>query len=99
MKTDELNKLLKPFGKSIDDLTDKDGWMTDYSEFKTKAIGYEVCPECGREIEIELDGNSDCYMCGQEKVLPCQSCPLAELSICDWTKDMGCSPFPNNEMS
>ena len=98
MKTDEINNLLKPFGKSIDDLTDKDGWITDFSDFSTEAMTYETCPECGREIEITSDGDSDCYICGKKRILPCSICPLAELTICDWNEDNGCSPFPKRKV-
>jgi hypothetical protein len=92
MTNEELNKLLKPFGKTIEDL------IYDYSDFKTEASAIEGCPECTCENEIKQDGTSDCEECGHKEVLPCSECPLNDLSLlCDWDKETRCSPFPKEK--
>jgi len=88
MTNNELNTLLKPFGKSTDDL------IYDYSDFNTEAINTECCPECGCENEIMQNGKSNCKECGHKKILPCAECPLNDLSLCDWDEKTQCSAFP-----
>ena len=88
MNKKELNKLLKPFDKTVKDL------RYDYTAFNTEVLETELCPECGNEIEVRQDGKTDCPECGHKEVLPCALCPLNDESLCDWNIDYRCSAFP-----
>lgn len=90
MNKKELNKLLKPFGKTVKDL------KYDYTDFNTEALNTEICPECGYEIEVMQNGKSNCPHCGHKEVLPCALCPLNDLSICNWDVETRCSAFPRS---
>ena len=92
MTKNELNTLLKPFNKSVDDLD------YCYDEFKTaKGECTEGCPNCTCENDIKQDGTSTCVHCGEKEVLPCSVCPLCDLSLCDWEKETICSAFPKSK--
>ena len=88
MNKKELTKLLKPFGASVKDL------KYCYEDFNTKALNDEPCPECGCEVLIMQNGESDCSECGHKKILPCAECPLNDIGECDWNKETLCSAFP-----
>ena len=54
----------------------------------------EPCPNCGDEVEINLDGKSECPNCGHKNILPCSVCELGYNYECDWSFFNHCSPFP-----
>ena len=64
-------------------------------DWKYYGEGYdEVCPSCGTEIQVSIDGKTTCPKCGHKNVLPCSMCPK-DYDQCDWTEDEGCSVFNN----
>ena len=74
----------------------------DLSWISSDATDSEVCPACGTEVEIKLDGKSSCPVCGHENIRPCNMCDGHNdaLTKCDWSGDRGvagsggCTPFP-----
>ena len=85
---EKLRDLLEDFGVEPEELE----W--DYSTFWTDEKRIEVCPNCTEEVEITLDGKTDCPLCEHKEVLPCMDCPLNNLSLCDWDDKTRCSAFP-----